>query len=100
LVGCGSEGALVGVHEARAIWHVAPSTPRGVYYTSGAGDTLLAAFVHHHLALGDPVLAARYAVLAAGWNVGGTPDEEFRLSAAELVALGEKHGRPAVRRLR
>ena len=100
LVGCGADGVLVGVRDGRAIWHVAASTPRGVRYTSGAGDTLLAAFVHHHLALGDPVLAARYAVLAAGWKVGGSPDDEFRLSAAELAALGERHCTPVVRRLR
>lgn len=100
LVGCGSDGALVGVRDGRAIWHVAGSTPRGVRYTSGAGDTLLAAFVHHHQALGDPVLAARHAVLAAGWKVGGSPDDEFRLSAADLAAIGEEHGKPAVRRLR
>lgn len=100
LVGCGPDGALLGVRRARAIWHIAASTPRGVHYTSGAGDTLLAAFVHHQQALGDPVLAARYAVLAAGWKVGGNPDEEFRLSAAELAALREQHGLPLARRLR
>jgi sugar/nucleoside kinase (ribokinase family) len=100
LVGCGSDGALLGVREGRTIWHVAASTPRPVRYTSAAGDTLLAAFVHRHHALGDPVLAARYAVLAAGWKVGGTPDEEFRLAATELAALGEQQGLPTVRRLR
>jgi acarbose 7IV-phosphotransferase len=100
LVGCGPDGAMVGVHEDRAIWHVPASTPRGVRYTSGAGDTLLAAFVHHHQALGDPVRAARYAVVAAGWKVGGTPDEEFGLSGAELAELAGSHGLPRARRLR
>ncbi|HEV7652397.1 MAG TPA: hypothetical protein VGP26_29940 [Actinophytocola sp.] len=100
LVGCGPDGALVGMRDGRAIWHIAASTPRGVRYTSGAGDTLLAAFVHHYQALGDPVLAAQYAVLAAGWNVGGGPEEEFRLSAADVAALGEEYGKPVVRRLR
>ncbi len=96
LVGCGPGGALVGVREDRAIWHIPASTPRGVRYTSGAGDTLLAAFVHHHQVLGDPVRAARYAVLAAGWKVGGTPDEEFGLSGVELAQVAEA---PRARRL-
>jgi len=100
LVGCGPDGALVGVARGRRIWHVAASTPRGVRYVSGAGDTLLAAFVHHHCTLGDPVTAARYAVLAAGWKVGGDPDDEFVLSAAELADLASTHGLPAVTRLR
>jgi sugar/nucleoside kinase (ribokinase family) len=98
LVGCGPEGALVGVGTDRAVWHVGPATPRGVRYTSGAGDTLLAAFVHHD-ALADPVMAARYAVLAAGWKVGGGPEEEFALSGAELAGLGDAHGLPVARRL-
>jgi acarbose 7IV-phosphotransferase len=100
LVGCGPGGAVIGVREDRTIWHVPAATPRGVRYTSGAGDTLLAAFVHHHQVLGDPVRAARYAVLAAGWKVGGTPDEEFGLSDAELAALAGVHGLPPARGLR
>lgn len=98
LVGCGADGALVGVRSSRAVWHVGPATPRGVRYTSGAGDTLLAAFVHHD-PLADPVAAARHAVLAAGWKVGGDPDEEFTPTGAQLAALGEAHGLPAARRL-
>jgi len=100
LVGCGPGGAMVGVRENRAIWHVSASVPRGVRYTSGAGDTLLAAFVHHHQVVGDAVRAARYAVLAAGWKVGGTPDEEFGLSGAKLAGLAGAHGLPRARRLR
>lgn len=100
LVGCGADGAVVGVRAERSIWHVAAATPRPVRYTSGAGDTLLAAFAYQYHLLGDPVRAARYAVLAAGWKVGGTPDEEFRLSEAELTALGDRHGLPVARQLR
>jgi sugar/nucleoside kinase (ribokinase family) len=66
-----------------------------VRYLSGAGDTLLAGFVHHYVR-SDPVTAARSAVLAAGWKVGGHPDEEFALTAAELAGLGL----PKVARLR
>jgi len=95
LVGCGADGALLGVREDEAIWHVAAAAPRGVRYQSGAGDTLLAAFVHHHVRA-DPVTAARYAVLAAGWKIGGHPDEEFDLTAGELAQLGQ----PAATRVR
>ncbi|HVV20575.1 MAG TPA: hypothetical protein VHF06_14155 [Pseudonocardiaceae bacterium] len=87
LVGCGAGGALVGARAARAIWHVAPTTPRGLRYTSGAGDTLLAAFVHHYLLHGDPVLALRSAVLASGWKVGGRPAEGPGVEPGALVGL-------------
>lgn len=100
LVGCGSEGVVLGIHEDRAIWHVPAATPRGVRFTAGAGDTLLAAFVHHQRALGDSVAAVRYAVLAAGWKIGGTPNEEFGLTDAELAELAGQHGLPLARRVR
>jgi acarbose 7IV-phosphotransferase len=97
LVGCGPAGAVLGVHADRRIWRIPASTPRGLRYTSGAGDTLLASFVHHHLASGDPVHAARRAVLTAGWKVGGGPDDE----PGDLVgALGEAHRPPAAVRVR
>lgn len=100
LVGCGSDGVVLGAHRERAIWHVPAAVPRGVRYTSGAGDTLLAAFVHHHVTGADPVAAAQFAVLAAGWKVGGQPDEEFALSSDELAALANVHGLPRARRVR
>lgn len=100
LVGCAGDGAVLGVRRDRSLWRIAPATPRGVRYTSGAGDTLLAAFVQRWHDLGDPVLAARHAVLAAGWKVGGRPDDEFDLSVAGLTALEEVHGLPAACRLR
>jgi sugar/nucleoside kinase (ribokinase family) len=100
LVGCGRAGAVIGIRACRGIWRVASSTPRGVRYTGGAGDTLLGAFVHHLLACGDPVVAARYAVLAAGWKVGGHPDEEFDLSHIQVAELAAVHGLPTLTRLR
>jgi acarbose 7IV-phosphotransferase len=100
LVGCAGDGAVLGVYRDRSLWRIEPATPRGVRYTSGAGDTLLAAFVHRYHALGDPVLAARQAVLTAGWKVGAPPDEEVALSMAGLTALENMHGLPLARRLR
>lgn len=98
LVGCGAGGAMLGVRATRQIWHVAATTPRGLRYTSGAGDTLLAAFVHHYLALGDPVDAGRHAVLAAGWKVGGDPDEEPGVQAGRLAELEATGGLPVTTR--
>lgn len=87
LVGCGADGAMLGVRADQRIWHVPASTPRGLRYASGAGDTLLGGFIHHYVALGDPVAAARAAVLCAGWKVGGTPDEEPGITRQRLTAL-------------
>lgn len=99
LVGCGAGGAVVGVRATRRIWHVAAAAPRGVRYTSGAGDSLLGSFVHHQVTLGDPVAAARHAVLTAGWKVGGTPDDDAGVPAGLLRHLVGRTGLPAVTRL-
>lgn len=87
LVGCGADGAMLGVRADRRIWHVPTATPRGVHYASGAGDTLLGAFTYHYVTSGDPVAAARAAVLCAGWKVGGTPDEEPGIARPTLAGL-------------
>lgn len=94
LVGCGGNGAILGLRDSMTVWHVSPTTPRGVRYTGGAGDTLLAAFVHY-LRCGDPVTALRWAVLAAGWKVGGGPEEGPGVEPASLAG----HELPDVRRL-
>jgi sugar/nucleoside kinase (ribokinase family) len=98
LVGCGEHGAVLGVRGS--VWRIHAVAPRGVCYTSGAGDTLLGSFAHYYLALGDPVAAARYAVLAAGWKVGRSPDDPDDLSTAVLAGLAAGHGLPVVSRLR
>jgi acarbose 7IV-phosphotransferase len=99
LVGCGSGGAIVGLRDAHSVWHALPTTPRGVRYTSGAGDTLLSAFVHQYLRCGDPVTALRWAVLVAGWKVGGGPEEGPGVDAEAWRALRTAHKLPEVRRL-
>jgi sugar/nucleoside kinase (ribokinase family) len=99
LVGCGARGALLGVRATRRIWQVRPATPRGLRYTSGAGDTLLASFVHQQFASGDPVASARHAVLAAGWKIGGEPEDEPGIDGAVLDDLRSTHGLPEVIRL-
>lgn len=99
LVGCGAGGAVVGVRRTQRIWHVDATAPRGVRYTSGAGDSLLGSFIHHQLTGGDPVAAARYAVLTAGWKVGGTPDEDAGVPVERLCHLVTGSGLPPATRL-
>lgn len=99
LIGCGAHGAVLGLRERDSLWHVDAVSPRGVRYTSGAGDTLLASFLHHYLSLGDPVAAIRRAVLTAGWKIGGDAYEEPGLSAASLAAIQANHGLPKVHRV-
>lgn len=70
VVGCGAHGAVLGVRESRAIRAVPACAPRGVVNTVGAGDALLAAFVHAYAAGDDPESAISRAVWAAGWKVG------------------------------
>ena len=99
LVGCGWGGAVLGVRASRQIWHAVQATPRGVRYTSGAGDTLLAAFVADYVRRGDPLAALRQAVLVAGWKVGGGPDEGPGIGSTSIAELGAAYGLPEVRRL-
>ncbi len=100
LVGCGPGGVVVGDRRSRRIWRVESCAPRGVRYVSGAGDTFLASFVHHYLRLGDAVAATRNAVLAAGWKVGGHPDEDVGVPRERLARLRATHGLPGATQLR
>ncbi|MBM7770662.1 sugar/nucleoside kinase (ribokinase family) [Actinokineospora baliensis] len=100
IVGCGADGAVVGVREQRRVWQVAPVTPRGVRYQSGAGDTLVGSFAHHYSSSGDAVAAVRAAVLSAGWAVGAEPGSVQAPDAVVQEELVAMVGLPAVRRLR
>jgi acarbose 7IV-phosphotransferase len=98
LVGCGADGALLGVRAGKSIWKVRSHAPRGVRFVAGAGDLALATFVHHYFAHGDPLTSARMAMLAAGWKVGGEPDEEPGVGADHLAELRLRHGLPSATR--
>ncbi|GLW76793.1 Sugar or nucleoside kinase, ribokinase family [Actinokineospora globicatena] len=100
VVGCGADGAIVGLRADRRIWQVSPVTPRGVSYQSGAGDTLLGSFAHHYARSGDALTALRAAVLSAGWAVGGEPGTDRSPTAAVQEELVAALGLPAVQRLR
>nr|CTQ95836.1 PfkB [Kibdelosporangium sp. MJ126-NF4] len=98
LIGCGGQGAVLGVRGKP--WHIEAVAPRGVRYTGSAGDVLLGSFVHHYVSSGDPLAAARYAVVTAGWWVGGLPEDCDGPSAAVVADLVASYGLPVVTRLR
>ncbi|WP_157440379.1 carbohydrate kinase family protein [Actinokineospora inagensis] len=100
VVGCGADGAVIGVRDRRRIWQVPATTPRGVRYQSGAGDTLVGSFAYHYATSGDAVTALRNAVLSAGWAVGGAPEVDRAPSALVQEELVTSFGLPAARRLR
>jgi bifunctional ADP-heptose synthase (sugar kinase/adenylyltransferase) len=63
------------LHAGKRLVHV-PAVAREVYDVTGAGDTVLAAFVLAYLTQKDPVEAARFASVAAACEVehlGATP---------------------------
>ncbi len=87
VVGCGADGALLGVRDSGEIRHVLAVAPRGVTSTAGAGDALAAAFIHVYAATGDPHAAIEQAVVFAGYAVGAEPGESAFLTGHELAEL-------------
>jgi sugar/nucleoside kinase (ribokinase family) len=85
-IGCGRRGAVMGLRDGRLL-RVNAVAPRGVVNTLGAGDSLLASFLHGWLATGNAVEALRDAVLYAGWQVGFPWYADNRLDAAGLAEL-------------
>jgi acarbose 7IV-phosphotransferase len=73
VVGCGADGALLGVRDSGEIRHVPAVAPRGVISTAGAGDALAAAFMHVYAPTDDPHAAIEQAVVFAGHAVGAEP---------------------------
>ncbi len=90
VLGRGGAGAMLlgpdGLAEAAAV------APRGVVNTVGAGDALLAGYVHGQLTGADPGAALAGAVAFAGWKVGEDGAADGFLDAAGLTGLV---GRPA-----
>jgi ribokinase len=87
VVGCGADGALLGVRDTSEIRHLPAVAPRGVTSTAGAGDALAAAFMHVYAATGDPHAAIEQAVVFAGYAVGGKPGVSPFLTGPQLAAL-------------
>lgn len=87
VVGCGDQGAVLGVRQAGTVRRVPAVAPRGVVNTVGGGDALTAAFVHVLARTGDPDLAIERAVVFAGYRVGAAAGEDGWLTGDELADL-------------
>lgn len=86
VVGRGGQGCVMGLRDGRFV-EISAVTPRPVCSTDGAGDALLAAFLHGWLASGEPVEALESAVVFAGWKVGASSAADGFLNESELAAL-------------
>jgi ribokinase len=87
VVGCGAQGATLGIRERGEIRMVPAVAPRGVVNTVGSGDALAAAFLHFYASTGNAHAAIEQAVLFAGYKVGAAPGEDGFLTSTELAAL-------------
>lgn len=89
VIGMGSRGCLLAVRDQKPV-QVPAVAPRGVVSTVGAGDALLACFVHVLRRTDDPHLAARRAVLFAGWKIGEAVGGRGYLTGAQLEELAQR----------
>jgi sugar/nucleoside kinase (ribokinase family) len=89
VVGCGAGGALLGVRDTGEIRRVPAVAPRGVTSTAGAGDALVAAFMHVYAATGDPHASIEQAVVFAGYAVGAEPGGTVFLTGPQLAAMAQ-----------
>jgi sugar/nucleoside kinase (ribokinase family) len=85
-VGRGEEGCAMGLRDGRLV-EIEAIVPRPIRSTDGAGDALLASFLHGWLASGEPVEALESAVLFAGWKIGADSAADGFLTDGELAAL-------------
>ena len=97
VVGLGAAGAVLAVRNEGSIERF-PATPAPrIVSTVGAGDALLAAFVHGYTAHGDPRAALRRAMVFAARKIGsaggadGFPRRASR-SAARRTGPGARRG--------
>lgn len=88
VVGLGAEGALLAVRADGFVERFpAAALARPLVSTVGAGDALLAAFVHGYAATRDPYESLRRAITFAGYKIGAPGAAEGFLSATDLDAL-------------
>lgn len=85
VVGCGHDGAVLGIRDGRDLYRVAAVAPRGVVNTVGAGDALAAAFLYVLTRTGNPHLAVEQAVLFAGHRIGAAAGEDGWLTGDQLA---------------
>jgi len=86
VIGLGAGGALLARRGLEPLRVRAPRL-RPVVSTTGAGDALLAGFVHFHRRLGDPAEALERAVVFASWKVGARSGAEGFIDGAAVERL-------------
>ena len=91
VVSLGAEGALLATKDTGT--HLVPAVKtRKVVNTVGAGDALLAAFVHFYSASYDALSALELAVVFASYKLGEAGASSGFLSEADLLRLAEDRG--------
>ncbi|HMQ33488.1 MAG TPA: carbohydrate kinase family protein [Chloroflexaceae bacterium] len=87
VIGLGARGAYLAVRGTGLRLALPTVTVRPVVQTGGAGDALLAAFLHGHLAGADPARALRAATVFAAYKIGAARSGEGFLGHDELERL-------------
>lgn len=95
VIGLGSQGALLLDRKQGQMAHVPAAASRPVVSTVGAGDALLASFVHAYGLGQDPLTALRKAVVFAGHKIGERAASQGFLDHAALELLYQRHAPPA-----
>ncbi len=85
VIGLGAKGALLVVRGDGYIGRYEAVQTRPVVNTIGAGDALLAAFVHHYVRSADPYNALKTAMVFASYKVGSNGAAEGYLPANDLA---------------
>lgn len=87
VIGLGAQGAQLAVRAPHINRRFPAVTLRPVVSTGGAGDALLAAFVHAYLLHSDPVAALQKALVFAAHKIGAAGSAEGFLDCASLERL-------------
>jgi ribokinase len=87
VIGLGERGALLSVRRDSCIRHLAAFRTRPVVNTVGAGDALLAAFVHAYNRAADPYRALEKAAVFASYKIGEDGGARGFLDGAALDQL-------------
>ncbi len=91
VVSLGADGALLAERDAASVLHIPAASVRPVVSTIGAGDALLACFVHGYAAGMPPAAALRRATIFAAYKIGEPGGGRGFPSATELDQLCAQH---------
>lgn len=87
VIGLGARGAHLAVRSSGLSAELPAVATRPVVSTGGAGDALLAAFLHGYLTTGDPLRALRAAMVFASYKIGAAGSGGGFLDAVALDSL-------------